>query len=329
MDNAAQRSRLRHPKESHILNRPPYDRNQVKNILEAYRTMFPATGGELTRYWDTDRNREWSYITTDFHSATYDKLADLHDRTIKIDQVTRFSKAEKGEALRKASRDCGVGFSLGICPWTDNLLHETYASGKDKLIILLGHDWYPIVPINRSYSDLPLGIEGLHHVPQYKTAAPELVFTNESPVVLFLNLYPDYRPPGARTTGPLPKGAYSYKDCLLGLDAVIASVSSRFKSINIISWGANTWGALRERVTHEGKPNGIMNQARKQNGKVLKFNSSNHQLPYLPMAHPCFDSNFRRDFHLRHVFDGFAAMGLGRPGEKSGYIGSGKPLKLA
>lgn len=306
------------------MTRPPYDRNQVDNILVAYRTLFPDTGGELARYWDTARKREWSYITTDFHSATYEKLADLQDRTIKIDEDTTLGKAEKGEALRKASRDSGVGFSLGICPWTDNLLHETYASEKDSLIILLGHDWYPIVPIDRPISDKPLEIVGLHHVPKYKPAAPELVFTNESPVVLFLNLYPDYRPPGARTTGALPRGSYSYKDCLLGLDAVIESVSSRFKSIHLISWGANTWGVLKDRVTYEGKLKGIMNQALEQSGKVLNFNSTSQQLPYLPLAHPCFDSNFRRDFHLRHVFDGFTAMELGRPGEKTGYIESKK-----
>lgn len=301
------------------MNRPSYDRNQVEKILGAYRTLFPDASGELARYWDTGRQREWSYVTTDFHSATYDKFADLHARTIKIDEDKTLGKAEKGEALRIASKEFGVGFSLGICPWTDNLLNETYTPEKNRLIILLGHDWYPIVPIDRPSSDKPLEVQGLHHVPNYKPGAPQLVFTNKSPVVLFLNLYPDYRPPGARTTGPLPKGSYSYNECLRGLDAVIASVSSRYQSIDLISWGANTWGALGKRVTHEGKRKGIMNQAREQSGKVLKFNSSGRQLPYLPMAHPCFDSNFRRDFHLCHVFDGFAAMGLGKPGEKKEY----------
>ena len=280
--------------------------------------MFPEIGGELLRYWDTNRKREWSYVTTDFHSATYDRLEGLNDRTIKIDENTALTKAEKGEALREASREFGVGFSLGICPWTDNLLHKTFALGKDRLIILLGHDWYPIVPIDRPNSDRPLEIVGLHQVPKYKPAAPQLVFTEKSPVVLFLNLYPDYRPPGSRTTGILPKSAYSYEDCLLGLDAVISSVKSRYQSIDLISWGANTWGALRERVTHGVKQKGIMNQAREQGGEVLKFNTSSIELPYLPMAHPSFDSNFRRDFHRRHVSDGFSAMGLGRPGVNDG-----------
>jgi hypothetical protein len=300
------------------LNRPPYDRSQVETILEAYRTLFPNTGGELARYWDTGRKREWSYVTTDFHSATYDKFEDLQARTIKIDETKSLGTAEKGDALRKASREVGVGFSLGVCPWTDNLLHETYASGKDRLIILLGHDWYPIVPINRPNSDRPLAVEGLHHVPKYMPAVPDLVFTKESPVVLFLNLYPDYRPPGTTTTGSLPKGAYCYEDCLLGLDAVIASVKPRYRSIDLISWGANTWGPLSERVTDEGKQKGIMNQALKQSGKVLKFKTSNMELPYLPMAHPSFYPNFKRNFHLKHVLDGFSAMGLGRPGGHAG-----------
>lgn len=311
------------------MNRPPYDRNQVEKILGAYRTLFPDTGGELATYWDTGRKRDWSYVTTDFHSATYDKLADLHARTLNIDADTKLGFHEKGEALRKASREVGVGFSLGICPWTDNLLHETYAPEKDRLIILLGHDWYPIVPIVRPTSDLPLAVEGLHHVPKYQAAAPQLVFTKQSPVVLFLNLYPDYRPPGTRSTGPLPKGAYSYKDCLLGLDAVIAAVNSRYQSIDLISWGANTWHALGKRVTHDGKQGGIMNQARERGGKLLKFNSSGHQLPYLPMAHPCFRPNFGQPFHLRHVFEGFAAMGLGRPGEKTGCVEPDKLPRLS
>jgi hypothetical protein len=304
--------------QRHILNRPPYDRNQVEKILEAYRTLFPDIGGELARYWDTTRQRDWSYVTTDFHSATYEKFKDLSDRTLKIDEQKELSFHEKGDLLRRASRDSGVGFSLGICPWTDNLLHETYAPEKDRLIILLGHDWYPIVPTNRLYSDFPLGVEGLHHVPKYQTASPQLVFTKQSPVVLFLNLYPDYRPSGTTKTGPLPKGSYSYEDCLCGLDAVMTSVRPRYKSIDLISWGANTWGALGKRVTHDSKQKSIMNQAREQCGKVLRFDSSGHKLPYLPMAHPCFDSNFRRDFHLRHVFEGFAEMGLGIPGGKDG-----------
>lgn len=70
-------------------------------------------------------------------------------------------------------------------------------------------------------------------------------------------------------------------------------------------------------MTHDGKQEEIMNQARERGGKVLKFNSSGHQLPYLPMAHPSFDTNFRQPFHLRHVFEGFAAMELGRPWEKT------------
>lgn len=300
------------------MNRLPYDRNQVEKILGAYRTLFPDTGGELARYWDTGRKRDWSYLTTDFHSATYDKFADLHARTIEIDEDKTLGKPEKGEALRKASREVGVGFSLGICPWTDNLLHETYSPEKERLLILLGHDWYPIVPMKRLPSDTPLGVAGLHFVPKYKPAAPQLVFTNQSPVVLFLNLYPDYRPPGTRSTGDLPKGSYSYEDCLLGLDAVIAALNSRYQSIDLISWGKNPWVALGKRVTHDGKQNGIMNQAREQGGKVLTFKSSSRDLPYLPMAHPSENRNFLRPFPPRSCLRGVCCDGAWQAWGKDG-----------
>jgi hypothetical protein len=303
------------------LNRLEYDRDQVEKILGAYRTLFPDTGGELARYWDTGRRRDWSYVTTDFHNATYDNFKELTVRTDAIDKNMKLGKAEKGEALRKTSTEVGVGFSLGICPWTDNLLFETYAPEKDRMIILLGHDWYPIVPRARATSDVPLELVGLHHLPKknytYKTGVPDVVITNtnESPVVLFLNLYPDYRPPGTPSTGLLPKGSYSYEDCLLGLDAVIASVSRRYQSINLISWGVKPWETLGTRVKRDGKQSGIMKQTSERSGEKLTFKSSNRYFNYLPMAHPSKNLNFRKPSHLCHIVDGFDAMGLGTPWE--------------
>lgn len=52
--------------------------------------------------------------------------------------------------------------------------------------------------------------------------------------------------------GGLLKAPFSYRECLKGLDAVIASVMPQYESVGLVSWGANTWAALQGRVPNDG-----------------------------------------------------------------------------
>lgn len=288
-----------------------YERDEVEQILTAYRDIFPSISAPLAKYWDLNRERPWSYVTTDFRQATYEQLKLLHDRTRAIDAMG-LATDEKGAALRDASNDCGVGFSMGICPWTDHLLLKTYSPETDSLTILLGHDWYPIVVESRSRSDSPLrNGDALHYTPKYMPAAPEAIFDG-STVGLFLNLYPDYRPPGDGKCGSLRNYGISYEECLDGLDSVIEAVSARFQTVRLISWGANVWTALRTRVRNVPR-RALMAHAKELPGEVLVFESSGKEIQYLPIAHPSHPGNFYRAAHLSHVKRGFEAMGLGLP----------------
>lgn len=152
----------------------------------------------------------------------------------------------RGQALRDAALATGVGYSIGISPWTDNLLVRTYADDKESAVILLGHDWYPIVTGDRS-SGTPLISGFTARVKRYWPGAPEAVLDG-STVGLFVNLYPDYRPPGDPKCGNLAKYGYSYAQCLSGLDALVAAVRKRFSEIRVISWGSNVWSAMLPRV---------------------------------------------------------------------------------
>lgn len=166
-----------------------YERGEVEQILAAYKDIFPLIGAPLANYWGLGRERPWSYVTTDFHRTTYEQLKLLHDRTRVIDAMGLATK-EKGAALRDASSECGVGFSMGICPWTDHLLLKTYSPEKDSLTILLGHDWYPIVVQSRTRSDSPLrNGDALHYTPKYMPAAPQAIFDG-STIGLFLTCIP-------------------------------------------------------------------------------------------------------------------------------------------
>lgn len=192
------------------LNQQQYSSDQVTQILHAYRSIFPTITADLENYWGLQRERPWSYVTTNFHSATFEKLQALQERAWEIDNLSLTQEA-RGIALRDAALKMDVGYSIGISPWTDNLLARTYSDSKDSVVILLGHDWYPIVT-GDSPSGTPLkSSDSLHTVERYWPGAPEAVMDGTT-VGLFINLYPDYRPPGDSKCGNLNKYGYSYED---------------------------------------------------------------------------------------------------------------------
>jgi hypothetical protein len=187
-------------------------------------------------------------------------------------------------------------------------------------VILLGHDWYPIVTGDRSSGTPLISWDSLHEVKRYWPGAPEAVLDG-STVGLFVNLYPDYRPPGDSKCGNLAKYGYSYKQCLSGLDALVAAVRKRFSEVRVISWGSNVWGAMLPRVSGV-RPNTLLSAAVKDSpGRVLSIELGGQTLPYLPLMHPGHWGNFGRSYHLRHVKAGYAALGLGLPGMENSQVG--------
>jgi hypothetical protein len=300
-------------------NEQLYGPDQVAQILHAYRAIFPTITPELADYWGLERKRTWSCVTTDFHLATFEKLRALHERTLEIDQQG-LDPGARGRALREAALATGVGFSIGISPWTDNLLARTYKDDKESVVILLGHDWYPIVTGDRPSGTPLISWDSLHEVKRYWPGAPEAVLDG-STVGLFVNLYPDYRPPGDPKCGNLAKYGYSYAQCLSGLDALVAAVRKRFSQVRVISWGSNVWDAVLPRLA-DVRPNTLLSAAVKDApGRVLSIKLGGQVVPYLPLMHPGHWGNFGRAYHLRHVKAGYAALGLGLPGMANSQIG--------
>lgn len=291
-----------------------YNPAEAGRIQHAYRSIFPTITPTLADYWGLPRQRAWSYLTTDFHSTSYDALLSLHRKVEDIDQQAGLNMQDKGALLRAASSECSVGFSIGICPWTDHLLGESYSDAQESATILLGHDWYPIVVPDLPLSESPIRTgAALRHAQAYWPAAPEAVFSNET-VGLFFNLYPDFRPPGEAKCGNLRGYGYSYAECLVGLDAMVAAICSRFESVKIISWGSNVWDALLVRVPDIAPRTLLSTQIQANPGRILTINLGGRRLPYLPTMHPGHWGNFGRPYHLLHVKAGFGALELGLPG---------------
>jgi hypothetical protein len=293
-----------------------YTRDDVKLILDAYQHVFGAIGPELRQYWDLDRKREWACLTSDFNQATFDQYEAASKMALEV-EATIQEPVHRGIALRDVTRKTGVGLSLGVSPWTDHSLFQTYQrnSHKGRLTIVLGHDWYPIVPQRATKPhpvDVPLWrYSGLRGLTKYINvgAVPAAIMNNEE-VLLFLNFKPDFRPPNVPVKGPFNP----YDRCSEGFSALVEAVCREFK-VQVISWGADVWGLLSKQVVGMRRPLGVCVHARTQEnfGRPLELKCGEITVPYLPLAHPCDRRNFD-DHHAAHAHEGFIQMGLGGRG---------------
>lgn len=290
-----------------------YTRDEVRGLTEAYKQVFGPINPELRAYWDLDRKREWGCLTTDFHASTFEQYEEASRRAISIEQ-TIFEPVARGEALREVTRATGVGLSIGVSPWTDHGLHQTYEQNKHKkeLTIILGHDWYPIVPKRATKPhpvDIPLWrYDGLHGLPKYiDVGAVPRPIIDKSEMLLFLNLKPDFRPPDSPSTGPFDP----YNRCAEGFATLVESVSMKFK-VKVISWGNPAWHHLSRLVVGAKKAQGVCVRIRSAEafGRTLALRCGDKIVQYLPLTHPCDRRNFNPN-HAEHAKQGFLEMGLG------------------
>ena len=216
----------------------------------------------------------------------------------------------RGEALAKLSKrlskDHKIGFSLGISPWTDDLLLKTYRADRKKIFVILAHDWYPIVTAEtrgrRAYAARsPLEQDSIYAPSNrgYGKAMPEI----KDAIVLFLNFNPDFRPPLSSTQGPMSRD----EECLPGLHALFTSLSAEFQVVGMFSWGGDAWSLLR---AHAEPPAdcevkladcGVMGVEKRGGGEPMRltFGESGNRRTFLywAFAHPCRSGNFRQKVH--------------------------------
>lgn len=284
-----------------------YTRDQVTMITGAYRHIFGPVGAELREYWDLDRKRDWGCLTTDFHNATFEQYDEASRHALEIEAKIP-DPVRRGSALRDVTRKAGVGLSLGVCPWTDHGLFQTYEQNKHKrrLTIILGHDWYPIVPDKPHPVDVPLSREeGLLGTKKYiNVGAVPAAIVDKSELLLFLNFKPDFRPPNQPVIGPFEP----YPRCAEGFSALIEAVSRSF-NIRVISWGAPVWESLRQQVTGMRHSLGVCANAKENFGGLLDLCCGQQIIPYLALAHPCDRRNFN-SHHAAHAHEGFLKLGL-------------------
>lgn len=294
-----------------------YTPSQIDHILQAYRSLFPPdeTTPALRSYlgWDRAASRPWAFLTTDFHIATPEQLQALHDASIAIEvrwRAGELNKAARAAALIAASKAIGVGYSMGLNPWTDNLLLRTFdpraRRWPRRLIVLVGHDWYPVAAGTDPES--PMINQGLHLHTKYHGACPQAFFAHDhgddAPAIFFLNLYPDFRTPLEGKIGAIKGMALSYPQCVQGLREIVKVLERKFEQVSIISWGDKAWRHMRPLATPAAANLGVKKNAMAHPGRVLSF--AGHG--YLPISHPSMPNQV-----AEHLCTGFAALNLGLP----------------
>ncbi len=278
-----------------------YTVSQVSHILDAYKSLFPSTEGELENYWDYGRTRTWSCLTTNFHKIGIETIQSFDAAVRQID-VAGLSHQRLGERFKDLSRQYKVGYSLGISPWTDDLLLQTFSEKTKFVVIILGHDWYPIVTNSKGKPrppDSPLQRCAISDSPVYKDAIPNSLYAVENCAILFMNLYPDFRPPDSPKTGPLG----DYGEWAKGLEAVCKSISQQYCVVSVISWGGHVWEALRSKLDTEWQQLGIMaavdRQYKHEQGAPTDLHLGGTNIPYYAFAHPSFATNFKKESHWK------------------------------
>ncbi len=218
-----------------------------------------------------------------------------HESLVSINDRTK--PCEFGMLLAELSKAHKVGFSHGFSPWTDTMLLETFSSKTRRLLIILGHDWYPIVTHNfdpktsKGYAaKSPLICQSPRD--EYAHALPNSLTSHPDRAIVFMNLYPDFRPPCADCTGEV--GADKF---VAAFSACCREFAKNYTIDAVVSWGAPVWQALRE-VTVNGarkKPEGI--KAAALSGP-FNLESQGLTIPYYPFAHPCHRGNFNQAAHF-------------------------------
>lgn len=272
-----------------------YTEEETQHILAAYNQLFDEPTAELLKFMDLSRKRAWSCLTSDFRTLTFEKVREF-DRQINDLSLSSKSTREIGECLVDLSRSAGVGYSMGLCPWTDYLLLNTFKKTSKEILIVVGHNWYPIVTKNKCYvADSPLNQDNPTCDWMYAKALPTQLFNDPDLAILFVNLNPDFLPPGDNKTGDTDTAQF-----IPGFAGLCKSVSKVFRIKAVFSWGSPVWQSLLK-CLKSGRAFPISTNvgvAVSERNLALSFDEL--EMKYYPFLHPSSPSFHGKEHSQRY-----------------------------
>lgn len=279
---------------------PDYTIPEAQHILGAYRTVFSDHSLSVSVYLDIgpQRQREWSCLTTNFYDVTLDAIEQF-DRAVRNANINEMPKNDLGQYFRQLSIEHNIGYSLGISPWTDYLLHKSFTPELKKIVIILGHDWYPLIPENlQIWDSINPPLRQCPITGSYDEAIPNL-FKNGEFILFFMNLFPDFREPFASKTGSLGNADF-YKPFVEGFEAVCDAIAENYEIAALIVWGSDVWTALKSKIASDWQQRGFIETIKYQhqchnNGIPITLGEGTYKA--FPLPHPAyFQANCTRTF---------------------------------
>lgn len=295
---------------------PPFSKDDFYKIIDAYKEIFPYQEPTLENYFNFRRDqpeRNWSYICSNFYEIAknpkeyypiienYDKalrelIGNLKKSNYDVDKT-----AGKIKELIAANQDYKhFGSAIGICPYTDELLLKSIVENENELpkeiVVVLAHDWYPIVSSNNEINFIP-PLEGYSIFTTKKENGEEIdnvygkminLIPSRKYTILFLNLFPDYRKPGVEPSGRIE--GVDYEMFAKGIINLIKSIGSEFTVKCIITWGVIPFDCLMKHYSPEKKCREMKGVIEEQ--KTLKISFDEREIPLIPSYHPSSGGRF-------------------------------------
>jgi hypothetical protein len=265
-----------------------YNEDETKKIIDAYRVIFGTEGNFLDFYFPKI-NRSYNLIQTDYRKVSFPELEKAREHFEKKgEDLSLVDRKERNEILRSIAylnsiesfrtKNPSVGMSVGLNPYCDDLLLRSYAKNKKNIVVLLFHNFYPILNRYKSniwhqlkpplykYSIVNTELEN-KYFDDTKTIISQNVwhspFNNrveipmaikklfEKNIVVFLNLYPDFLPLFAGSIGKISKHGTGFDDPYgESTDALISWLEEAKKSfkIGILSFGRPVADAISKEM---------------------------------------------------------------------------------
>ncbi len=279
---------------------PDYTIADAQRILDAYRALLPDYSRIISDYLDIcrQRRREWACLTTNFHDVTLDVIKEF-DRVVRGTDINAVPRDELGQYFRQLSIEHNVGYSMGISPWTDYLLNTSYKPDLKKVVIILGHDWYPIVPRNlKIWDSVYPPLRKCTITGDYDLAIPASI-KNGKFILFFMNIYPDFRAPFTEKTGSLGNANF-YQPFVEGFEAICTSIATNYEIVALVVWGGDAWNALRLKIDVEWQKRGFIETIAFQHmhfGSAIPITLGGRIYKTFPLPHPSYlKTNYPKAF---------------------------------
>lgn len=228
---------------------PKFSINEIEILKEKYSYIFSNSISEYEKYTDIgNRKANLSYLPficsdfrksiDEFHKAAGEieqikfKISELNSAgKINIDSWQQFSEFD---ALYQLINNTEIGTSIGLNKFSDDLIFQWKGDNESKLLIMIGHDWYPIVTEKYVFPSL----FEIYSINDKKNGYWQLLdgFDFRNDLVLLFNLIPGYRKPYAYTSGGIFESDL-YRAKAQQLIELINSLKVNFNHIKIIIWG--------------------------------------------------------------------------------------------